>query len=270
MTRINSPMEIFKLLNGSNCRACNEKTCMAFAVAVFKERRSLDECPYIDEETLAEYGGKTEKPNTIDEYMAEAVENLKLRIPGIDLSEAAGRTGADFDGRKLTVRVMGKAFCIDAEGNLSADIHINAWVAVPVLNYVLYSSGAPASGNWITFRELKGGPERLNHFQQNCEKPFKRIADSYPGLFRDMLEVFSGRHADTHINSDISIILYPLPLLPVLFCYWEPEEGMGSSLHIFFDKSADKNLDSESIYIMLEGMAKMFDKIAERNRSKQS
>ena len=31
-------MEIFKLLNGSNCRECNEKTCLAFAVAVFKEK----------------------------------------------------------------------------------------------------------------------------------------------------------------------------------------------------------------------------------------
>ena len=53
MTKINSPMEIYKLTNGSNCRACNEQTCMAFAVAVFKERRTLDQCPYIDAETLS-------------------------------------------------------------------------------------------------------------------------------------------------------------------------------------------------------------------------
>ena len=35
MSHINNPMEIFKLLNGSNCRECNEKICLAFAVAVF-------------------------------------------------------------------------------------------------------------------------------------------------------------------------------------------------------------------------------------------
>jgi ArsR family metal-binding transcriptional regulator len=32
-------MEIYKLLNGSNCRECNEKTCLAFAVAVFKGKK---------------------------------------------------------------------------------------------------------------------------------------------------------------------------------------------------------------------------------------
>lgn len=268
MTKINSPMEIYKLTNGSNCRACNEQTCMAFAVAVFKERRTLDQCPYIDSQTLAEYGGATEKPDTVDEYMESAVENLKRQIPETDLSEAAQRIGGDFDGRKLTLRVMGKPFSVDTQGNLSADIHINAWLAVPLLNYVRHSKGVPVSGNWITFRELKGGPERLNHFQRTCETPLKQIADAYPELFSDMLEIFAGRRAaHPDINSDISVVLHPLPLLPVMFCYWEPEEGMGSSLHIYFDRTADQNLDTESIYTLLTGMVKMFDKIARRNRS---
>ncbi|MCF8029058.1 MAG: DUF3786 domain-containing protein, partial [Desulfobacteraceae bacterium] len=94
------------------------------------------------------------------------------------------------------------------------------------------------------------------------------IADAYPELFSDMLEIFAGRrtqHPD--INSDISVVLHPLPLLPVMFCYWEPEEGMGSSLHIYFDQTADQNLDTESIYNLLTGMVKMLDKIARRNRS---
>lgn len=35
MSHINNPMEIFKLLNGSNGRDCNEQICLVFAVAVF-------------------------------------------------------------------------------------------------------------------------------------------------------------------------------------------------------------------------------------------
>ena len=267
MARINNPMEIYKLLNGSNCRACNEKTCLAFAVAVFKNRKPLDQCPHVDAETLAIYGGDAEKPNTIDEDMAEAVETMKHRAALADLAEAAERIGADFDGRKLTVRVLGKRFSVDTGGNLSADIHINPWLAVPVLNYVLYSQGKPVSGSWVTFRELTEGPERYGIFRQRCEMPLKRIADEYPELFRDMLEVFAGKRVEGHVESDISLVLHPLPLVPIMFCYWEPEEGMGSSIHIFFDETADQNLDIDSLYTLTTGMIKMFDRIAQRNRT---
>ncbi|MCF8095501.1 MAG: DUF3786 domain-containing protein [Desulfobacteraceae bacterium] len=270
MAHINNPMEIYRLTDGSNCRACNEKTCMAFAVAVFKGKKSLDQCPRIPADSLAEYGEALETPDTIDEFMEEAVQALTHKIPEIDLKEAAARTGGSFDGSRLTVRIMGKAFSVDTRGNLSADIHINAWVAMPFLNYVLFAKGVAVSGRWITFRELHGGPERLNHFRQNCEKPLKRVADSYTELFSDMLEIFNGSREKTHIDADISVVLHPLPLLPVMFCYWESEEGMDSSMHIFFDQSADQNLDAESIYTLIAGMVKMFEKIAERNSSEHT
>jgi hypothetical protein len=51
-----------------------------------------------------------------------------------------------------------------------------------------------------------------------------------------------------------------------MFCYWEPEEGMGSSIHIFYDDTADANLDMDSLYTLTAGMVKMFDQIAQRNR----
>ncbi|MFO7861251.1 MAG: DUF3786 domain-containing protein [Desulfosalsimonas sp.] len=270
MAQINSPMDVFKLTDGSNCRACNEKTCMAFGVAVFKGRKTLDQCPKIAPEVLAQYQDATDRPDTIDEFMEQAVEELQGQIPDIDLADAARRTGGEFDGQKLTLRVMGKAFSVDTAGNLSADIHLNAWVAMPFLNHVLHGKGVAVIGEWITFRELEGGPERYNHFQQNCEKPLKHLADTYTDLFSDMLDVFSGRRVQTHIDSDISVVLHPLPLLPVMCCYWEPEEGMGSSLHLFFDKSADQQIDAESIYTLLAGMVKMFEKIAARNQSSPS
>ncbi|RPJ82374.1 MAG: Fe-S cluster protein, partial [Deltaproteobacteria bacterium] len=94
MPRINNPMEIFKLLNGSNCRECGEKTCLAFAVAVFKDKKPITACPHLPAEVIARYGGETEKPNTIDEDKAEAVEALKRKIPFIDLAETARRLGA--------------------------------------------------------------------------------------------------------------------------------------------------------------------------------
>jgi hypothetical protein len=268
MSRINNPMEIFKLLNGSNCKECGEKTCLAFAVAVFKDKKPIGACPHIPAEVIARYGGETEKPDTIDENKAKAVETLKQKIPSIDLAETAKRLGALFSNNQLTIKVFGKNFSVDATGALSSDIHINAWVAFPVLNYILNGSGTAPSGNWITFRELNGGPPRFAHFQQRCEKPLKQVADTYTDLFRDMLEIFDGKQNTSHIDSDVSIVLHPLPLFPIQICYWRPEEGIESSLHIYFDSTSDQNLDIESIYTMCEGIAAMFEKISLRHGAK--
>ncbi|MDY0376209.1 MAG: DUF3786 domain-containing protein [Desulfobacterium sp.] len=265
MAHIKNPMEIFKLLNGSNCRKCNEQTCLAFAVAVFKGKKPLHACPCLEKKVIDLYGGEVEKPNTVDEYKAEAIEELKQKISLIDLPRAAKRLGAEFSKDKLTIRIFGKRFSVDTRGNLSSDVHINAYMVVPALNYILNSSGKALQGNWITFRELSGGQSRYAHFQQRCERPLKRIADTYTGLFSDMLEIFDGKQIVSHIGSDISIVLFPLPLFPIMVCYWKPEDGLESSLHIYFDSVSDDNLDIESNYTMNEGIALMFEKIALRH-----
>lgn len=70
---------------------------------------------------------------------------------------------------------------------------------------------------------------------------------------------------EQHFDSDISLVLYPLPKLPVLFCYWKPEDGLESDFHLFFDDTAEENLNIESIYSLMTGMLVMFEKIAQRH-----
>jgi hypothetical protein len=265
MAQINNPMEIFKLLNGSNCRDCNEQGCLAFAVAVFKDKKPIHACPHLDQAVIDRYTGEVEKPNTVDEYKAEAIDALKKEVANTDLSKAAKRLGAQFNGDKLFIKIFGKSFSVDSQGNLSSEVHINAYMVVPALTYILNGAGKPPQGNWITFRELEGGPPRYAHFQQRCEKPLKRVADTYTGLFSDMLDIFDGKKIDSHVGSDIAIVLFPLPNFPLMVCYWKPEEELESSLHIYFDSAADDNLDIESIYTMNEGIALMFEKIAQRH-----
>ncbi len=265
MAQINNPMEIFKLLNGSNCRDCNEQTCLAFAVAVFKARKPLHACPHLPKSVTDAYGGTVETADTIDENKARAIDALKEKAAAIDLAEAAQRVGGQFSNDTLTLKIFGKSFGVDVTGNLSSQLHLNAYMVVPALNYILHSKGNAPTGNWITFRELDGGQPRYAHFQQRCEIPIKQVADTYTDLFRDMLEIFDGKQIQSAIGSDVSIVLYPLPLFPIMVCYWKPEEGMDSSLHIYFDAVSDANLDIESNYTMNEGIALMFEKIALRH-----
>jgi len=85
-------------------------TCLAFAAAVFRGQKQLDECPRLEADIIERYGGKTEKRPTAEQDMDDAVKHLQRKIAGIDLSAAAERLGADFSGDKLTIKVCGKNF----------------------------------------------------------------------------------------------------------------------------------------------------------------
>jgi hypothetical protein len=138
-------------------------------------------------------------------------------------------------------------------------------VATPFLNYIRYGKGTTASGKWVTFRELKGGKERYPLFQKRCEDAIKSVADSYTELFDDLVHLFSGRQVEKQFESDVSVVLHPLPRLPIMVCYWRPEDGLESSINLFFDETADQNLDIGSIFSLGAGMAQMFGKLAQRH-----
>ena len=133
----------------------------------------------------------------------------------------------------------------------------------------LGSQGLQVSRMGLGCLELSGlaaaGKERQGLFQQRCEKPLKKVADSYTGLFEDMLNIFNGKQVEKHYASDISLVLHPLPKVPVLICYWKPDDGLESDLTLFFDSTAQDNLPIESVYALGAGLVRMFEKIALRH-----
>jgi hypothetical protein len=88
------------------------------------------------------------------------------------------------------------------------------------------------------------------------------VADEHTDLFADMIDIFNAESAPAMFSSDIAVTLRPLPMVPVLICYWKPEDGMESTVNIFFDDSAAGNLPIEALYTMVTGMVVMFEKIA--------
>jgi hypothetical protein len=70
---------------------------------------------------------------------------------------------------------------------------------------------------------------------------------------------------DPQFQSDISVVLHPLPKVPIMICYWSKEEGLDSSLYVFFDETADRNLDIGSVFTLGTGLSQMFTKVALRH-----
>jgi hypothetical protein len=261
MVKPKSALEIYKLLEQSNCGKCWEKTCLAFAAAVFKKQRVARECPQLSAEAADRLAGPCRDQNANEQNPAEYLKRLKSEAAVIDLAAAAQRTGGSFDGNRLTLKVMGKNFTVDTNGDLFVDIHINPWVAVPFLEYVINGRGNPVSGRWVPFRELIEGRERYPLFQKRCEEPMKQVADSCSSLFDDMVHIFGGKQVEEQFESDISVVLHPLPKVPIMICYWLPDDGLDSSLHVFFDETADQNLDIGSVFMLGVGFSQMLTRI---------
>ena len=265
MTQFSNAMAIFKLLPKTNCRECDETTCLAFASKVFLGQKQITRCPYVDQKTVNLFSKDSPSQSSIDEQRAQMLAQFKERIQSCDLKTAAQRTGGIYRDGKLCIRIFGKPFFVDQNGQMTSDIHINPWITSNVLGYILACKGVPLTGKWVPFRELKGGREKNSLFVQRSEASFKRIADTYTGFFEDLILIFKGKQIRQAFDSDISLVLYPLPKVPILICYWKPDEGMGSDLHLFFDLSADDNAGIDIVYGIAAGIVVMFEKIALRH-----
>ena len=265
MPRPKNAMEIFTLLDKSNCRECGEMTCLAFAGAVYRGRRQIKACPKLDRAVIDQFSDASENRIDLDQNGDEYLESLKREIGSIDLAAAAERIGAIYSVGKLALKVLGKNFSVDNQGNLSSDIHINPWVAIPVIDYICSGEGLNPSGRWVSFRELKDGKERYPLFHKRCEEPMKRLADIYTDLFDDLVRIFGGKQVEQQFESDISVVLHPLPKVPIMICYWRPEDDMESDLYLFFDDTADKNLTIGSVFTLGAGLSQMLDKLALRH-----
>lgn len=253
-------MEIFSLLDKSNCRKCGEKTCLAFAGAVFTGRKNIDACPALTPEQQRSLCG--DSGGTDSSINEEGLKLLQAELARLDLAEAAERAGGRVAGDILHVRILGKDFGVDRQGRFYTDIHVNPWITGPLLIYLLKGAGHAPRGRWISLREMRGGMERYALFQKRTEDDLRKIADAYPDFFDDIIKMFDAREVEQQFASDISVVLHPLPKVPVMICYWKAEDGIGSNLHLFFDDTVDDNIGIDGVYSLAAGLAVMFSKLA--------
>ncbi len=238
---------------------------MAFAALVFKGEKTLDSCPHIDRYLLEQFGQGTVKKTAPEQNQEEMLRQLKSKITGVDFPASAKRLGAQLVGDKLGVKCLGKNFFVDNEGNVDSECHINPWLIMPLLSYIVSGKGNDLQDNWVTFAQLKEGMSWNRFFQKRCEEPLKQIADADERLFFDIAQVFGGIKLDENSSADWSLIMHPLPKVPFLIRYWNPEDDFESDLKLFFDESTDSNLTVEAIYLLTRGIVEMFKLIMLRH-----
>ena len=263
MTEFANVMTVFAQLEKSNCRQCNEQTCLAFAARVFKGERALGECPRLPDPVRRHHqDAPVRRVLPIEHDHKAMIARLKEKLRAIDFRILAQTVAGNYEQGRLTLRILGKPLSIEHSGRICSDIHANPWFHLALLDYLLQCRGLPLAGRWVPFRELEDAAARTALFVREAEAPLKRLAEAFPRLFEELVLLFKGERIDNFHQSDISLVLTPLPRLPILICYWQPADGMDSDLHLFFDATAVENSSIETVFGISTGLVRMFEGIA--------
>jgi hypothetical protein len=265
MAQVRNPLEIYKLLPKTNCGRCYLPSCLAFAAAAVKGEKKLGDCPYLFHDEADKFVGGVEMHDPDEMKRQEKVKDLQKLVAKLDFPEAAERLGGSLVNGSLMIKSLGKTFMVDRQGKVSSECHTHAGLTIPLLSYIVESKGTEPTGAWLPFRELRDGVAMSPLFTRKGEQGLQQLVDRHPDLLELLIDLFSGQRLVAGFSADISVVLYPLPKLPILICYWKAEEGMDSDLNIFFDSSASDHLDIRSIYALAVGLVMMFEKIARQH-----
>jgi len=260
-------IDILKHLDKSNCGACGEATCTAFAALAARGRKRLVDCPRLTEEKIRVLSRTV--PREVEEQVAgreERMAELRESVRRLDFLEAAGRIGATMNGERLSIPVLGKRFELDRRGILYSDCHVNHWVYVPLVLYVLHSAGRDLTHRWVPFRDLRQSKDWERFFHYRCERGIRRIVDQDPDFFFDAMSLFSpspvgSKAGEAFAAADDVVVIYPMPKVPLMMAYTRADGEFESSLTLYFDTSAEGNLGAQGIYMLTQGIVEMFRRI---------
>jgi len=114
MARI-SPMDIYKLLPGENCKECGEATCMAFASTLIERKKKVDDCTLFEK----------------DKYKAKKVALIELLSPQVkEITIGIGDRTVKIGGEEVMYRheltyFNQTAIAMDIDDEISKDEIIN-------------------------------------------------------------------------------------------------------------------------------------------------
>lgn len=264
--KVLTPLEIYKVLEQSNCKRCMLPSCLAFAAAVVGGQKKLEDCPSLSGVARDLLSVNLEQRSTAEPQQAEFMAKLLQQVGGLDFAAVAQDVGGEYKRKEnvLSIRSLGKEFHVDQSGVLRSECHIIPWVEAPLLSYICHPKHQQITGHWISFREIKGGIEWRGLFRSRCETPLRQLADNHPELFADIVDLFLGREVEG-FDADIALVLYPFPHIPILICYQAPDGDLESELNIFFDECCGVNLHVKSLYTLCAGLVKMFEQIAQNH-----
>jgi hypothetical protein len=119
------------------------------------------------------------------------------------------------------------------------------------LNGAWASSGAEPAGEWISFQEVPDGRFYLDAFHRRAKNPLVQTFGQQPKVMVKLAK--QAYSAEPFDQGDASVLVRPLPLVPVALILWEGDDEFPPEGNILFDHSIIQILSAEDI-AWLSGM----------------
>jgi len=178
-------------------------------------------------------------------YRPAAAGSAPSSAPAPPLSPAAESVAIDFlDCRYLVTRED-----VTAERGEPPSV----WVKILVLIYLTRAGGGPATGSWVSYRDLPNSVSKSASFEE-CSARVARAFEGDPaGLERGVLAL-GGRPSGTG-SADLAYVLAVLPRVPVLLLFWDQEEEFPARASFLLDGNVLDYLDLEALLFVGEALA---------------
>jgi hypothetical protein len=116
-----------------------------------------------------------------------------------------------------------------------------------IMHYLIGASGAPLTGDWITFREIPSGEFYYSAFVQRAKEPLVKAFGHRPQLLLELGTRIGGAQSN---QGHASLLLQVLPGIPVCLILWAGDEEFPPEGNILFDASISQYLSAEDIAVL--------------------
>ncbi|AKB13047.1 protein of unknown function [Methanosarcina thermophila] len=132
-----------------------------------------------------------------------------------------------------------------------SDVPASEEISVLILRYLIgiLKHGYIQKGEWISFKELKGGPSYYPAYQKNTIKPIlKSLKENPDSLIKNLTERFGGKLVE---GGDVSVELVTFPDVRVRFVFWFADKELPPEATILFDRELTKIFTTEEIAALM-------------------
>jgi hypothetical protein len=179
------------------------------------------------------------------------LQELRLRLEGIEPAILAERTGSDLDGAEFRLHLWGKPVCLALSGFTALDAATRQPLRpdqqLLLLYYFTSADGTVETGQWISFADLPGGRFYNQAFQGYTGHELVKAFDSDRVAFERAASSLDGR---PYPLGDAAFIFHALPRVALLAIFWQGDEDFPASFQILFDSSASHYLPTDACAIL--------------------
>ncbi len=251
---VQTMLEIYKKLPGTNCGKCGLSTCMAFAQKVKTAEVKLTGCPFIDADITQEQPSFGSEAFSDYEQVSSELEKEATAVNFTETAETIGGTHEAVDGRDtIRLKMINRIYELRKEGLFENNKYCtDPWTKIIIYDYVRRKGSSQLTGDWITLGHFPDTASHVKAFQSNAEKKIGVTFGNDLNRLKIRCAKMGGVEGEGKTKADYFCSFYLLPHVPLYLSFYTADEEFDAECKILFDSGAEDYVDIEYLAYLVE------------------